>query len=229
MQNESNPPPQGQANQAIEAILWDFGGVFTTSPFEAFARLENEIGAPKDFIRTINSTNPDTNAWAKFESNEVSIDEFDVLFADESAALGHRIGGRDVINLLSGDLRPRMHRVLDICKQHYKVACITNNVKAGQGPGMSRSTKKAEAIAEVMSKFDVVIESSLEGIRKPNPEIYKLACRKISVSADQAIFLDDLGINLKPARALGMQTIKVVTETQAIEDLSKLTGLIFPE
>ena len=101
----------------LQAILWDFGGVFTTSPFENFNKLEEELGAPRDFIRQVNSTNPDNNAWAQFESNSISLDDFDELFADESEALGFRIDGKAVINVLSGDLRPRMVEVLNICKQ----------------------------------------------------------------------------------------------------------------
>lgn len=216
------------ASAGIDAILWDFGGVFTTSPFEAFNRLESEIGAPADFIRSINATNPETNAWAQFESNQVSLDEFDVLFAEESAALGHRIAGRDVIALLSGSVRPRMVEVLGICKQHFKVACITNNVKAGEGPGMSRDTAKANQVAAIMAQFDLVVESSLEGVRKPNPAIYQLTCERLGVAPGRAVFLDDLGINLKPAKAMGMQTIKVLNEAQAIADLSRATGLTFP-
>lgn len=211
----------------IEAILWDFGGVFTTSPFEAFNRLEADIGAPKDFIRQINATNPETNAWAKFESNQVSLEEFDELFAAESSARGHRIMGKDVIALLSGDLRPRMEAVLNTCKQHYKVACITNNVKAGQGPGMSRSATKAAAIEQLMGKFDLVVESSIEGVRKPDPAIYTLTCERLDVDPARSVFLDDLGINLKPAAAMGMQTIKVISESQAISDLAQVTGLNF--
>lgn len=212
----------------IAAILWDFGGVMTTSPFEAFNVLEESIGAPRDFIRSINATNPERNAWAQFESNQVSFDEFDQMFAEESEARGHRIPGREVIARLSGDLRPRMVEVLQICKANFKVACITNNVKAGEGPGMSRSAAKAAAVAEVMALFDLVVESSIEGIRKPNPEIYKLTCERLDVPTQHAVFLDDLGINLKPAKALGMHTIKVLNEQQAIEDLAEVTGLKFP-
>ena len=211
------------------AILWDFGGVVTSSPFEAFNDLEAQLGAPKDFIRQTNATNPDSNAWAKFESNEVSLEEFDELFADESEARGHRIPGREVIARLSGELRPRMVEVLKICKQNFRIGCITNNVKAGSGPGMSQNSEKATRVAEVMSLFDVVVESSVEGIRKPNPRIYQVACERMGVEPAQAIFLDDLGINLKPAKALGMDTIKVVSEQQAITDLAALTGLSFPE
>jgi putative hydrolase of the HAD superfamily len=212
----------------IDAILWDFGGVLTSSPFEAFNRLESALGIPADFIRGVNATNPEHNAWAQFESSSISLDEFDVLFAEESAALGHRIPGREVIALLSGDLRPRMVETLKICKQHFKVACITNNVKAGQGPGMTRDTTKANAVAEVMALFDLVVESSAEGVRKPNPAIYELTCERLDVAPSQAVFLDDLGVNLKPARALGMQTIKVLNQDQAVAELAALTGLHFP-
>ena len=213
----------------LQAILWDFGGVFTTSPFEYFNKLEAELGAPQDLIRQVNSTNPDKNAWAQFESNSVSLDDFDVLFADESEGLGFRIEGKAVINVLSGDLRPRMVEVLKVCKQHYKVACITNNVKAGKGPGMNQNTEKANQVGQVMDLFDAIIESSVVGIRKPNPAIYQMACKTLEVNAQDCAFLDDLGINLKPAKELGMATIKVLTEDQAISDLSKLTGLDFPD
>lgn len=212
----------------IEAVLWDFGGVLTTSPFEAFNRYEAERGLPRDFIRTINATNPDVNAWAQFESSRVGLDEFDALFASEAEAAGHRVPGRDVIALLSGDLRPRMVEVLKRCKQHFRVGCITNNVKSGHGPGMAADGARAARIAEVMGLFDVVVESSIEGIRKPDPRIYRIACERLDVAPWKTVFLDDLGINLKPAKALGMQTIKVVSEEQAIEDLARITGLEFP-
>lgn len=215
-------------SQSISAILWDFGGVITSSPFEAFNLLEASIGAPKDFIRTINATNPETNAWAQFESNQLSMDEFDEMFAEESAAAGHRIPGKDVIARLSGEIRPRMVEVLRRCKQEYRIACITNNVKAGEGPGMSRDSAKAAAVADVMSLFDLVVESSIEGIRKPNPEIYTLTCERLGIAPHEAVFLDDLGINLKPAKALGMRTIKVLNEAQAINALGEITGIDFP-
>lgn len=212
----------------IEAILWDFGGVLTTSPFEAFNRYEIERGIPRDFIRTINATNPEHNAWAQFESSSVDIDTFDRLFAEESAALGHLIPGREVIALLSGDIRPRMVEMLRRCKARFRVGCITNNVRSGHGPGMASSATRADRVADVMALFDLVVESSVEGIRKPNPRIYELACERLGVAPTRAVFLDDLGINLKPARDLGMQTIKVLSEAQAIEELAALTRIEAP-
>ena len=212
-------------NGKLEAILWDFGGVFTTSPFENFNLLEERCGAPRDFIRTLNSVNPTSNAWAQFESNQVSLEEFDELFAKESKLAGHEIRGKAVISMLSGDLRPKMVELLKLCKEQYKVACITNNVKAGRGPGMSTDDDKASKVSKVMALFDDVIESSIEGIRKPNPEIYKLACRRISVEPEKCLFIDDLGINLKPAKELGMKTIKVLSEAQALKDICLITNI----
>ena len=210
----------------IEAILWDFGGVFTTSPFEAFVRFEKARGLPKDFIRTINSTNPNTNAWARFESSVIDADGFDDEFRKEAEALGHSVRGKDVLDLLSGDFRPRMIAALAECKKHYKVGCITNNMKkAGDGPAMATSDERAEQAAKVMAMFDVIVESSVEGVRKPQPRIYEIACERLGVVPERAVFLDDLGINLKPARAMGMTTIKVVTVEQAIGELAAATGL----
>jgi putative hydrolase of the HAD superfamily len=209
----------------IDAILWDFGGGLTTSPFEAFNRYESERGIPLDFIRRVNATNPEQNAWALFESSQVDLDTFDVLFAEESERLGHRIPGREVVALLSGDVRPRMVEMLRLCKTRFQVACITNNVRSGQGPGMASTTERAGRVAAVMALFDLVVESSLEGIRKPDPRIYQLTCERLGVAPARAVFLDDLGINLKPAKELGMRTIKVLGEDQAIRDLAELTGL----
>ncbi len=214
----------------IDAILWDFGGVFTTSPFVAFDRFQRARGLPDDFIRTVNSTNPDSNAWARFESSQIDEEQFDAEFRREAEALGHSVGGKDVLALLSGDFRPRMAAVLAECKKHYKVGCITNNMKNDGSRAASKpaDAHKAARIAAVMASFDVVVESSIEGMRKPDPRIYRIACERLDVTPERTVFLDDLGINLKPARAMGMTTIKVVTEEQAIGELAAATGLTFP-
>jgi len=203
-----------------KAVLWDFGGVLTTSPFESFNRFEIERNLPKDFIRSINATNPETNAWAQLESSEISIEEFDDKFAQEAAALGYEVRGQEVLTLLSGQIRPEMVKALKIIKQTLKVGCITNNVKsAGEGPGMANTTERATEVANVMALFDTIIESSKTGIRKPDPKIYEIACEEMGIQPNDAVFLDDLGINLKPARALGMTTIKVLTADQALIEL----------
>src|SRR5580704_8510346 len=149
-----------EARVAIEAVLWDFGGVFTTSPFEAFNRYEAAHGIPKDLIRTVNATNPHDNAWALFERAEINRAGFDVKFLEESTALGHPVRGADVLPLLAGDVRPRMVEALRICKQHFKVGCITNNMIQGRGPAMSATSEGASRSAGIMANFDIIIESS---------------------------------------------------------------------
>ena len=213
----------GQKN--FQAVIWDFGGVITSSPFEAFNRYEAAKGLPKNFIRSINSTNPDDNAWALFERSEIDAAQFDTAFLQEAEARGHSVRGADVLALLAGDVRPEMVAVLDRLKADgYRIACITNNVKTGSGAGMARNVEKAEEIQQVLARFEHVIESSVVGVRKPDPAIYLMACDKLGVEPRDCIFLDDLGINLKPARALGMATIKVAAAAPAIEELASLLG-----
>lgn len=212
---------------AIEAVIWDFGGVFTTSPFDAFNRYERERGLPNDIIRRINSVNPDTNAWARIERSEIDAATFDRLFEDEARLLGHMIPGRDVLVLLSGDIRPRVVDAFRACKAKFKVGCITNNALTGKGAGMSSSPHKAQQVAEVFSLFDHVIESSKAGVRKPDPRIYRMMCDALGVAPGACVYLDDLGINLKPAREMGMTTIKVASEDQLLADLSKAVGIDF--
>ena len=213
---------------AVEAVIWDFGGVFTSSPFEAFNRFEAERGLPRDLIRTINATNPDTNAWALFERNEIDTAGFDLLFLEESTALGHAVPGREVLPLLSGSLRPRMVEALKTCKLHYKVGCITNNVVSEHSPGQDEGQRMAGAMATVMPLFDAIIESSKAGVRKPDPRIYQMMCELLDVDPAVCIYLDDLGINCKPAAQLGMRAIKVSGVDQALAELAGHTGLIFP-
>ncbi len=219
--------PGIEVTMGFKAVLWDFGGVITTSPFDNFNRYEAARGLPLNFIRGVNAINPHDNAWAKFESSRCTVEEFDHLFAAETAAAGHEIRGNEVIGLLGGDVRPRMVKVLTRCKQDYRVACLTNNANAGQGAGMSSTDQQAEDVKAVMKLFDIVIESSKEGIRKPDPRIYRMACERIGVAPEAVVYLDDLGINLKPARDMGMTTIKVTSEQQAIDDLSRILGIDF--
>lgn len=208
----------------IQAVIWDFGGVITTSPFEAFNRYEAEQGLPADFIRSVNARNSDTNAWALLERSEVTADEFDGLFAQEARALGHDVPGKAVLSLLSGALRPRVVEALHTCKARAKLGCITNNAPVGKGAGMSGDEGKAAEVARVLALFDHVIESSKVGIRKPDPRIYALMCEALEVEPSACVYLDDLGINLKPARAMGMRTIKVTGEDQLLKELAAATG-----
>lgn len=211
----------------IRAVLWDFGGVLTTSPFDAFNRFEEQRGYPRDFIRSINAANPERNAWAQLEAGRISAQEFDRAFRDESSAAGHAIRGADVLALLDGDVRPRMVQVLERVKQDFRIACLTNNIRPRNHPSNDADTPRARAVDAVMNLFEHVLESSVEGMRKPEPEFYRLACQRLQVAPEEVVYLDDLGINLKPARTMGMTTIKVVTEQQAIADLGRVLGIQF--
>jgi putative hydrolase of the HAD superfamily len=212
---------------AVEAVIWDFGGVFTSSPFEAFNRFEAEKGLPKDLIRRVNATNHHQNAWALFERNEIDTARFDQLFLEESTALGHPVQGRDVLPLLSGAVRPRMVAALKTCKQHFKVGCITNNVVSMHSPGQDEIQRAAGAMGQIMPLFDAIIESSKAGVRKPDPKIYLMMCDLLAVKPGSCVYLDDLGINCKPAAELGMKAIKVIDVDQTLAELAAATGLAF--
>lgn len=208
------------ANPAIRAVLWDFGGVMTESPFIAFRRFEQERGLPPDFLRDLNARNPDRNAWARFERSELTPAEFDEAFASEARAAGHEVRGLDVIDLLYGSVRPQMVAALQACKKHFVNACVTNNVSAGAGRGVDRDPSRSDEWKRIVALFDVVIESSKVGARKPEPRFFELACTQLGISPQQAVYLDDLGVNLKPARAMGMHTIKVEEPAAAIAELA---------
>jgi putative hydrolase of the HAD superfamily len=209
----------------IKAVLWDFGGVITTSPFEAFNRFERDHNLPENFIRMINATNPDTNSWARLERSEVTLEEFDREFEKEARAAGHPLRGITVIGLLSGDLRPEMVEALRRCSEHFLTACLTNNVNTGEDSGIQISSGRAAEVRKVIKMFDVVIESSKIGVRKPDPRFYETACEKLKITPAEAVYLDDLGINLKPARAMGMTTIKVTDPALALRELEAVVGL----
>jgi putative hydrolase of the HAD superfamily len=211
---------------AFTHVIFDFGGVITSSPFEAFNRLEAERGLPHDFVRRVNSTNPDDNAWAKFERAEIDADGFAALFASEAEALGHSLDGAAVIACLAGDVRPAVVSALDRLKaEGFGLGCITNNVKAGRGAAMARSEDKALHMARIMARFDHVIESSKVALRKPDPRIYRMMCELLSAEPADCIYLDDLGINCKPAAAMGMHAIKVTSGEQALKELEDILNL----
>jgi putative hydrolase of the HAD superfamily len=196
--------------------------VLTTSPFEAFARFEVERGLPADIIRRTNASNHLDNAWAKFERAEVGLEAFDELFAAESLALGAEVRGKDVLPLLSGHLRPEMVEALRHVAAKFKTGCITNNLPAN---AIGSLGGRSIYVAEVMAMFDHVIESAKIGLRKPDPRIYRMMTDALGADPEACVYLDDLGVNLKPARDMGMATIKVLNAPQAIAELEAAIGL----
>lgn len=204
---------------SIQAVIWDFGGVISSSPFEAFARFEQERGLPAGFLRRVNATDPDRNAWARFERSEIGLAAFDAAFAAESTAAGHAVRGAEVVALLGGSIRPTMVEAIRRLRGRTRIGLITNNVAGADDPGT-----EATARTEVIALFDAVIESSKVGLRKPDPAIYRLMLDRLGVGAAHTVLLDDLGVNLKPARALGMHTIKVEDPDAALAQLEALVG-----
>lgn len=203
----------------IEAVLWDVGGVIVSSPFDAFAAYERSRGLPEGFIRGLNAANADRNAWAKLERGEVDRAEFCALFEAEARAAGGEVSGQSVLDALAGQVRPEMVEAIRRCREQLKIACLTNNVL----PDPS-TAPEADRLAHVMALFDVVVESSKAGCRKPEERFYELACTGLGVEPSACVFLDDLGVNLKPARAMGMTTIKVLSPEQALADLEAIVG-----
>jgi putative hydrolase of the HAD superfamily len=203
----------------IKAVLWDFGGVITTSPFEAFARYEADTGLPEGFIRGLNADNHHENAWARLERNEVGMDEFCRLYEAEAEAAGHRVDARAVLACLSGDVRPEMIKALRAIHEHgLKQACLTNNFAP-----MER--RPDDHRTDLLDVFDVIVESSKIGVRKPEPEFYRIACELLEIEPTEAVMVDDLGVNLKPAREMGMTTIKVVDASEALRELAAVLAL----
>tara|TARA_B100001093_G_scaffold244203_1_gene233844 strand:- start:1482 stop:2135 length:654 start_codon:yes stop_codon:yes gene_type:complete len=209
-------------NNKFSSVFWDFGGVITSSPFEAFNHFEKENNLPNNLIRKINSINHKNNAWALLEQSKISIDEFDDLFLSESKAVGAEIKGKDVLMLLQGKIRPKVVKVLKkFNKLGFFQACLTNNFNS---EGKDKSALDDENIErlEILKIFDHVIESKNIGLRKPDLAFYHYVLDLTSCDPKKTIFLDDLGINLKPAKSMGMSTIKVTSEKQLIADLEKL-------
>ena len=207
---------------SVSAVIFDLGGVLTESPMTAFAAYEEEAGLPAGLIRRLNSADPDTNAWAKFERNELDVDGFSAAFEAEALAAGHRVESARVLAALHGELRPAMvAAVRRLRAAGLPLALLSNNVAPMERTGQ---------LGELLGLFDAIVESSVEGVRKPEPEIYVRALTRLSeavgrpIEAADCAYLDDLGINLKPARALGFSTIKVVDPADALAELAELVG-----
>lgn len=210
----------------FSSIFWDFGGVITSSPFEAFKKFEIQNDLPENFLRKVNSTNPQNNAWALLEQSKINQMEFNDLFFKESSELGFGVYGLKVLDLLEGDLRLGMVAIIKTLKKmDFIQACLTNNFIPDNDnqPDMMDLNKKTE----VFNLFDFIFESKEIGLRKPDQAFYDYVLEKVDIPPEKIIFLDDLGINLKPAKAMGMTTIKVLSESQAKEDLERILKIKF--
>jgi putative hydrolase of the HAD superfamily len=207
---------------SVSAVVFDLGGVLTESPIRSFTAYEREAGLPEGLIVRLNSTDPHTNAWARFERNELDVAGFSAAFEAEALAAGHRVEAARVLEALRGELRPSMVAAVRTLRERgLPLGLLSNNVAPMERTG---------PLGELLGLFDAIVESSVEGVRKPEPEIYGRALTRLSeavgrrIEAADCAYLDDLGINLKPARALGFSTIKVVEPAVALAELSELVG-----
>ncbi|WP_411820000.1 HAD-IA family hydrolase [Hyphococcus formosus] len=209
----------------FKAVIFDFGGVFTTSPVQNFAVFERENNLPERFIGDVIKTNINENAWAKFERAEIDLDTFDGAFAEETRAAGFEIRGKTLVGLLSLTFNHNMIDALTRVKQRgLKTGCITNNLPKVGSNEMLAQNENRDILELIHKNFDAMIESAKAGVRKPEPRIYEMMCEMLSVDPEHCIFLDDLGVNLKPAREMGMTTIKVPFDdvSPAVTELDRL-------
>jgi putative hydrolase of the HAD superfamily len=208
----------------FRAVIFDLGGVVFPSPFDVFAAYEREHGLPDRFIRGVVAASADHGAWARLERSELAFDEFAIEFSAECAAAGGTVDAADLMREIGRGFEPRpsmVQAITAIRAHNLKVAALTNNWAAS--PTAGDDGKAPHAIGR-FADFDVVVESAVEGLRKPDPRIYELVCQRLDIEPADAVFLDDLGVNLKPARALGMTTIKVTEPGEALTELAAVLG-----
>ncbi|HEY7135800.1 MAG TPA: HAD-IA family hydrolase [Acidimicrobiia bacterium] len=201
---------------AYRAVIFDLGGVVFPSPFDVFADYERAHGLPDRFIRTVVAENAERSAWAGLERGELAMNDFIVAFSEECKAAGGDVDAAELMTAIAAGFGPRPAMTRAIARLRdagLRTAALTNNWAHDDRRPDERGTDV------VASLFDVVVESAVVGLRKPDPRIYELTCARLDVTAHETVFLDDLGVNLKPARALGMTTIKVVDPDDALREL----------
>ena len=202
--------------------MFDLGGVVMPSPLDAFRSYEATAGLPHRFLSEVVVQSGDDGAWSRLERGELSMAEF----ADEFEAECSAAGGTVVVDELFEEVhagsgpRPEMLTAIGrIRAEGLKTAALTNNWRPD---GSDETVGSRTPIFGDL--FDVIVESAIEGLRKPDPRIYELTCTRLGVEPGEAVFLDDLGVNLKSARALGMTTIKVGDPAIALAELEVVLG-----
>ena len=211
----------------IRAALFDIGGVITASPFEAFHRHEGERGLPNGSIARVIRSNPGENAWARYERGELDREAFVSAFEREARALGVEVDARACLAIIRGKVRPKVvEAIRRIRSRGLLVGLLTNSF-----PGALQVNRAGTQVTldGVVIEADAVLESSRIGFRKPEPRFLELACATLAIEPSEAVFLDDLGTNLKPAREMGMTTIKVVSSDQALKELQEALGFMLLE
>ena len=203
----------------IEAVVFDVGGVVIESPLRAIAQYERDHGIAPNAINRAVVASGEAGAWARLERGELTLPAFYAPFEADCRAYGIAVSAARLMGYVAEArvARPRMlEAVRRIRARGLRVAALTNNwVTEGTW----------DHVASVHTHFDVVVESRVVGLRKPDPRIYELVCRQLGVEPTRVVFLDDIGRNLKPASALGMRTIKVDDPDAALRELGEILDL----
>jgi len=201
----------------IRGVIFDIGGVVVDSPLQVIREYERERGFPTNAVNRAVVASGVTGAWSRLERGELGLEAFYAPFEADCRAHGLAVDAREIMRRIQGatDVRPAMlGAIRRIRARGLRVGALTNNWRregVGPEPGLR-------------DHFDAFVESSVVGLRKPDPRIYELACRELGVAPAEAAFLDDIGFNLKAARALGMTTLQVDDPARALVDLEQLLG-----
>ena len=206
----------------LKAAIFDIGGVLTHSPVTRIKQYCLDHHIPDEVRWAIFA--PEDGPWSRFERSELTREGFAAEFDTHIAPSGSKTSGAAFLEWFFTGFgeRPEMVNVVRYLRGKTKLAAITNNVSREE-PAQTRTSG-----IDLPSLFEVVVESAIEGVRKPEPRIYQIACEKLGISPHEAVFLDDLGANLKGARALGMQTIKVDDTLSCLDELERLLGIPLP-
>lgn len=198
------------------AVIFDLGGVVVGSPLEAIADFERRRGIPAGTINRVVMATAAPGAWSRLERGELTLEQFYPAFERDCAAAGHALSARELMAGVATATVPRpvmLQAIARIRARGLKVAALTNNwITEDEGSGVLRE------------HFDLFVESAAEGMRKPDPAIFALTCERLGIEPAEAIFLDDIGTNLKAARRFGMTTIKVADPDVALGELEGLLG-----
>ena len=215
--------PHAKNAAQFRAVLFDLGGVVFPSPFDTFDAYEKAKGFSKGFVRSVIARSAEDGAWARLERSDVTFEEFCGELEGESRLAGEEIDAKQLMDMVGSSLTPRPEMVNAINALRdlgLLIGALTNNWALAGG----RDDARPHSLGH-LGLFDIVVESAVEGMRKPDPRIYELTCERLGVAPTEVVFLDDLGMNLKPARAMGMTTIKVADVRDALNELGEIFGL----
>ncbi len=206
------------ATVRYRAVIFDLGGVVLGSPLRAIAGFERDRGLPRGFIARVVGADAQRGAWSRLERGELDLEGFYGAFERDCAEAGRAVDARALMERIGGASQPRpqmVEAVRRVRSRGLRAAALTNNWTREDGDAIG---------ALLRDDFDVFLESRALGLRKPDPRVYTLACEKLGVEPPEAVFLDDIGGNLKPARALGIHTIKVDDPDRALQELERALG-----